>query len=993
MEQQFRTGISLYEELYYKHFLIIIEQKVSDIGNLINDVTGIHTKYLAGLEKVNEENDIHILLEKHNNYLKDIWEYNKLSYPLTPEFNSQKELKQLLNEHRNLVAGLPKNITLFETNENRLINDDDTYLIKFIKRIKQFRFWAYSLFINNNNISIKRRAPLRTYLIQKLFFDIMPALWSSYKQLFLLEIELLEYYQSAFNQIDDEFKIQDQCNIPLVKQTITQVLDKSSDAQTILNQTTASFKELIKNELINKTNEIASQSYKLGTAEHRSIKNRKWHTKRSIRKLSLQTIRQINSWEISLFSISEAWCFNADLFILRIKALISLHSERFNKSIAKISATCGALSRRLDTTAAEYDKVYAYIDKSSFDQDTISSHKTNISKILSSDGLFLSKVNHSQTILYALNEIEQEVVSEIESINDKRMIYQGNLEPDKMQLTKLNPVHLKDLLKLEIQPRFSSDIELLKQNILQKIAFYESEITNLVHISEYNFETISSILTNKDSNIDDLLNIIKEGKSKVINKLKEITADLSELETYTRSQLTGTIKNLVDELTALTEKERIGELNLRLLKAKAITKSTRFKNLIIGYLSGILKRADALRLLIQNKGFKFSKHLAKIYSQEEVQASINNEISTFLSEIAITKDKLPFLYQRLFKLEPVDEGYLYFKRSAEINHLKLAYNNWKKGRFANIAITAEKGAGVTSIINYVVNDSELEYTRINFQEYNNIYRQDEFIFTLSEILDLTPLNELELFIDELNNTKGIIILEGLQYAYLKKVDGFETLKLLFEIISKTNKNIFWICTCTLHAWNYLNKAISIEEYFGHIIKLGEFSNEEMIDIVKKRHQVSGYELVYLKSKADTNNKKLAKMSIEDTQHLLEKQYFQILNTLAKGNISIALIFWLRSIKRIENNTLYINSMDDFNISFIRGLKQEKLFCLYAILLHDGLDLEGFCKVMRLSPEQGRMKLFQMVDDGLLLELNKRYVINLLLYRPTIDALKAKNILH
>ena len=84
------------------------------------------------------------------------------------------------------------------------------------------------------------------------------------------------------------------------------------------------------------------------------------------------------------------------------------------------------------------------------------------------------------------------------------------------------------------------------------------------------------------------------------------------------------------------------------------------------------------------------------------------------------------------------------------------------------------------------------------------------------------MNEVELFIEELNNTKGIIILEGLQYAYLKKVDGFETLKLLFEIISKTNKNIFWICTCTLHAWNYLNKAISIEEYFGHVIKLGEF---------------------------------------------------------------------------------------------------------------------------------------------------------------------------
>ncbi|GAF05671.1 hypothetical protein [Saccharicrinis fermentans] len=86
-------------------------------------------------------------------------------------------------------------------------------------------------------------------------------------------------------------------------------------------------------------------------------------------------------------------------------------------------------------------------------------------------------------------------------------------------------------------------------------------------------------------------------------------------------------------------------------------------------------------------------------------------------------------------------------------------------------------------------------------------------------------------------------------------------------------------------------------------------------------------------------------------------------------------------------------MNDFNITFIKELSQEKLFCLYAILLHDGLDQDGFCKVMRYSPEQGRMKLFQMVDDGLLLEVKNRYVINLLLYRPTIEALKARNLLH
>ena len=996
MNPIFISAISSIELLYKKEFKFLSEERINHILRVAKTIKEIHSDYLYKVKRNVDDLNYSSLLKTHQDYLISIHDFNKTSYLKDASIKSKEEVTRFFEKRNKVFSMLPIMVLDVETDINRTSQKNNSLTIRFHKKLKRIRYKYLKLIKpRNKDVKINRFIPLRYYLNVELYLDIFPRIWDFHKQLIYREIELLAFFKNTFTQINNLYGISDLNEIDELLSLIHEVVEKCDDVEGVLTDFSIKKDQEIENVLISKKEHIEANYNTLGTLETRSLRNTKWYTDKNNKNISKHQIEQLSSLEISLFSISEDWCFDADLYILKNNSLLNLHSNILKDNLNRLTTIQDKLSVNTNRTIQEYEKVNNNIVKNRSHKESISEHSQKISKIFSAEELYISKVNHSKSILYALNEIEQAIIAKVDATNDKRMISEGAVAWDKMQLSKLNAVFLKDLIKFEILPRFTSDIDNLKQTVLQKIAKYEGELSNLVHISEYNLETITALLENTETiqSSEETFKIIDDGKEKILNKLSEISNVINELQDEVVSILNSDIENLITELIALTENEKVGELNLRLLKAKAISKSTMVKDKITVLLSGLYKKSLMVGQKIQEKGFRYSKQLVKIYSQEEVQASINNEISVFLSEIASTTDKLPFLYQRLFKLEPIEDGYLYFKRSAEINNLKLAYNNWLKGRFANIAITAEKGAGVTSIINYALKDNNLPYTRINFQEYNKIYRQDEFIYTLSDILDLTPLNEVELFIDELNNTNGIIVLEGLQYAYLKKVDGFETLKLLFEIISKTNKNIFWICTCTSHAWNYLNKAISIEEYFGHIIKLGEFSNEEMVEIVKKRHQVSGYGLVYLKSKQDLLNKKLSRLSQEESQSYLEKQYFEVLNSIAKGNISVAFIFWLRSIRRIENNVLYISSMSNFNISFIRDLKQEKLFCLYAILLHDGLELEGFCKVMRFSPEQGRMKLFQMVDDGLLLEKNKRYVINLLLYRSAIDALKAKNILH
>ena len=74
-------------------------------------------------------------------------------------------------------------------------------------------------------------------------------------------------------------------------------------------------------------------------------------------------------------------------------------------------------------------------------------------------------------------------------------------------------------------------------------------------------------------------------------------------------------------------------------------------------------------------------------------------MSDYLVETEEAVNRLPFVYQRLFKLEPLSTFDLYIERAEAYEKFKLAYSRWKNGKFAPAIISGEKGSGKTSFIN------------------------------------------------------------------------------------------------------------------------------------------------------------------------------------------------------------------------------------------------------------------------------------------------------
>ena len=228
--------------------------------------------------------------------------------------------------------------------------------------------------------------------------------------------------------------------------------------------------------------------------------------------------------------------------------------------------------------------------------------------------------------------------------------------------------------------------------------------------------------------------------------------------------------------------------------------------------------------------------------------------------------------------------------------------------------------------------------------------------------------------------------------YLRKVKGFLCLKLLVDIIAKTNKNIFWVTSTTLYANEYLARTIRMNDIFGYHVILKQLKSNQIIDLIKKRNSISGYKIVYQLDPTIARKKEINKLSLTQQQNILEKHFFNSLNTFAQSNVSLALLFWLRSIKEIKEKKVYINADLEISDTILNSLSSEKIFILQALILHDGMRVSDLTQTINNSLNETYEIVQILYDDGVLIKNDEVFLINPLLYRQSVVLLKSKNLL-
>jgi hypothetical protein len=980
------------------------EQFFSELSEMIGEYSNLIEK----LNYENEYNSIEDIIELYKRILEKLESrfYLEAGESLLSDLESfDKKINSFISEtEETRIETQTKERFYFQQDENLYFR-----ILKFLKRIL-FNLSVISARIKNGFLKLFKKPteefanwnhliPLRNlrsiYLKSPLYFEHSEL----YKKTFSVQsnslLSLKNYTEQAENIFREKHLHLNESKNELPNYKISKFT--YSDIIKSFDNVKDEFKKR-SDEIIDKIITDYSDAYlKAGTIELTSRKLSSQKVNESEKEFEKLYKNIHKRWNNTLFALADDWRMDYELYLTRYKLIgeyiktTSVVSEKINKnvkpSINSINNAISDVKDRFGTLKQSSSEIKDYITKSRHNLKT-----TLTEKLIP----FTSDALLKQDILYNIDELEDTVEKSISELSDKRALVKTDAYDDEIKDSEISFVSLQEMLSYSCLPEFKSRVLKTKAEQSLKIQKVLNDLLEIDQIFDFSLDSAQIMLKEKKGDATEAKQVVIDGFDRAIKKIDDINDQLLNLNNSFAQNIKEPLDQLNEDLIKLTFTESAFELKLEIAKDRALQKSRELRKETIQKFQNTLPHIFSL---VKEGYYRFTKLYSttrKLIGFEKTVATIKLEVSNFLSETVEAINKLPFVYQRLFTVEPIGDERLFFGRDEELVNLSIAYDNWSAGKFSPTIIVGEKGSGATSLINVFIKKKRFKNKTIRISIKESVQSKEDFVNLISGELARIETGELQDLIKSVNNKnseKKIVVLENLQHLFLRKVNGFENLKLLFELISETNENVFWITTCTIYGYRYLQKTISITDYFANEVELGELDYNQIIDIILKRHRVSGYDIYFEEPESFHSNKNFQKLSDEEKQAQLEKNYFSMLNKFADSNISLALLFWVRSTTAISSDKITIGQLPKIDFSFLSALPNEKFFVINLLLIHDGLTEEDVSSINGISVERNRRLLIALEDDGIIVRNSKLFLINPLLYRPIVEVLRAKNIIN
>lgn len=560
------------------------------------------------------------------------------------------------------------------------------------------------------------------------------------------------------------------------------------------------------------------------------------------------------------------------------------------------------------------------------------------------------------------------------------------------EISTLSP---RELLDIEAIPNFEIRVGKVKQLIEGQLEKVRVNLLSLGTVCDFTLESAFLLIDKEKKPVEESLETIVQGYDRALHQLSHAQQIITEIQTDSVNKLRDTVHQFNTDVLQLKNTDTLFELNIKITRIKAKEQSIRMREQSIAYLRGIFKKLLGFFVLQWqniNSGISVLKKRIGITTGK---MAVLYELSEFMNETQLALKRLPFVYQRLYQIQPTDEERFFVNRVSELKQLKLAFENWQRERFITCAVVGEKGSGVSSLISFFLHSVPPEINIVRYTLGEKIFTNEKYFEMFGEIFGQPKFINNEALIAFLNEKPGtsIVILENLQHLFLKKINGFSCMKLFFDLMTHTSKKVMWVATYTPASWAYLDKTISTSNYFTDEIFIEQLSDSIIEEIIFKRNKLSGYQINFIPSDDDFLSKSYLKLSDTDKQLHLKKRFFSHLNVMSNGNISLAQLYWLRSTVGVDEQYINIQCITQLDFSFVKNLSGESLFALQTMLMHDGLTIEDFALTMNESESVCRNLLVPMLEKGLLIQPRLKYTINPLLYKYINEYLQSRNFIH
>ncbi len=703
---------------------------------------------------------------------------------------------------------------------------------------------------------------------------------------------------------------------------------------------------------------------------------------------------QVKKRHNTLFALADDWKFNQEIFIVTAHALRTklLLKEKFRQRGASVAKSMNGIGSFLEKTRDEITPGTMAATNKKLQQLKFIAGKDLHNVIIPN----VMQMLQLQGFPELITETKNELISILSSKTRKRILIKG-FDPAKPYRDKsLEAISLLELLELDIAGNLEKTIYQTRLRSLKELDDFRNRLQDLGRIVLFNLES-ALVMAEKqqDSSPGVIADEARAGMQRALERFRDMNEAFINFSETIQNDFDQIIIQFNDKLIELTDNKNVDKIRYRIIQSRAIKNRQHF--------AGILKRKlnltwDKTRKTVRTYRKDALAGLQNIRAQlgiQEHSKDISIEVSDFLVKDHDRLQKLPFVYRRLFVNEPLTDKAFFHPRAETKKMLANAFVKWREGSFTATLIYGEKGSGISTFVYMFFN----EYLDNSINTYKLIPQQrlqteEDLLAAFGNSLQEQPFksyNDFEQFVEK--NAPFVFFVDKLHLFYLRQPAGFQLLTRLFEIISSTSRQVFWICSCGLYAANFLDKSVGLFGYFPQLIKMKSLETDKVRSIIMLRHNASGYKLHFNPSAADKAMKNFTRKTVSEQQALLREKFFDQINRLSQSNISFALQLWIHSSSKVADNTVYLDSLDTLDLSFVYNLPDEVVFGLHALVLHEVLDDRKLSEIMNIGRAQAYMMLMRLKDRGIVVQQNGMFGIHPLLYRQSLALLMDKNLVY
>ena len=390
-------------------------------------------------------------------------------------------------------------------------------------------------------------------------------------------------------------------------------------------------------------------------------------------------------------------------------------------------------------------------------------------------------------------------------------------------------------------------------------------------------------------------------------------------------------------------------------------------------------------------------------------------------------EKIPAPYLSQFSLTPLTKEEFLVGRQEEYKIVQEALSRWRSGNSCSILNVGVKGSGKTSLMNCFQKRFFSDFEILRGTIVNKLTTEVEMVYYVSQLFGLPENLTFDQLVQAINaGGKRIVILEGCHNLYLRRINGFEAFRLFLSLITQTNLRVLWILSMDEYAWRYLARAVSIDMFasftddsrsrqastmlndckfalrlcFDYVINIQPMKKEDIREAIVTRHNDSGeYQLRYsmndeLRNKLKRQFKIWRDVTERQLRKALEDEFFDTLFAVSNGNISVAIFYWLNSL-RFTNNDIEVQPLKAPRFYFLSDLSVEQKFALLAIIEHENLTADELATVLNI-PHSDSLYILSSLANNRLINFDEnggRYSINPITLKPIINSLSALNLMY